>query len=80
MELNEQATLLFNSDYDLSSVTNRLDYHLKATKHKKALVCDSEQVVKPKTAPCAKLVIYAEIALLIALIVYLGLKLIKLTN
>jgi hypothetical protein len=72
--------LLFNSDLDLSSVTNRLDYHLKAAKHKRAIVSDSEQVVKPKTAPYAKYVIYAEIALLIALIVWLGLKLIKLTN
>ena len=74
MELNEQATLLFNSDLDLSTVTNRLDYQLKAAKK---VIIEDEAIVKAEKAPIAKIVIFVEILLMAALIVYLGINLIK---
>jgi len=74
MELNEQATLLFNSDLDLSTLTNRLDYHLKAAKK---VIIEDEQVVKPEKAPIAKIVIWVEILLVVALIAYLVINLFK---
>ena len=74
MELNEQATLLFNSDLDLSTVTNRLDYHLKVAKK---VIIEDETIVKAEKAPIAKIVIFVEILLMAALIAYLGINLIK---
>lgn len=70
MDLNEQASLLFTSDFDTNSVTNRLDYHLRVKPSPAIPVV--EQIVKVKPSRAARLIIYVEIVLLLLCIAYLG--------
>ena len=72
MELNEQATVLFNSCTDLDSVTNRLDFHIKKVRSlvRKSKDTNVESIVKQKISPIALIVIYIEILIIVFFILY----------